>query len=377
LQDSIDQQVVNVPGKVLFFGGYSVLEIGHIALSLAVVDDKGYGVTAQAKKHDSDMLVSEQFGIKQEINAPELVKKNVAMSAFFLTNLYLRAKGIPSRHLVSLTNSPIFGIEHKSGLGSSAAAPVAVVKAIFSAEGLDTYAHTETIHKLAQYSSAAFTGKTGSGFDIATCSFGHSVIYNRFNPASIVLPSKFNDTAEVTAKLLASIEKPWPSLLVRPITLPPKYGIIFFNIEGGKTSTVSNVKMVAEWKSQHPEEYRELITRQNEYETEAISNLLQSDDASLRRLTNSAREIHRKLQTEVEKSSQNLDPIEPKPLTHLIDFAQGIEGVIAGRCPGAGGWDGVAFLVDNNRFDDQRIKEIVAKGREYHLTLTHLPLRLL
>ena len=374
---SLKQETVNVPGKILFFGGYSVLETGHVALSLAVVDEKGHGVTAQVRKHDSDTLVAEQFNIRQEIASPDLVKKNVAMSAFFLTKMYLRAKGASSRHLVSLTNSPIFGIEHKSGLGSSAAAPVAVVKAIFSAEGLDTYAHTETIHKLAQYSSAAFTGKTGSGFDIATCSVGHSIIYNRFNPASIALPESFSAATDAPAKLLASIEKPWPDLVVRPVTLPAKYGILFFNIEGGKTSTVSNVRRVAEWKGHHPSEYGELMSNQNEYETEGIRMLLERNDDGVRRFTNSTRELHRKLQAEVVKSSEGLDPIEPEPLTHLIDFAEGLEGIVAGRCPGAGGWDGVAFITDRDRFDEKGIGQIAAKGREYGLTLTHIPLRLL
>lgn len=368
---------MNIPGKILFFGGYSVLEAGHVSLSLAVVDDKGQGVTATVKESDSDVLVAKQFKIEQKIDSPGLIKKNIATAAFFLTRVYLEAKGVTNRHVVSLTNSPVFGIEHKSGLGSSAAATVAVVKALFSADRIDTYAHIETIHKLSQYGCAAFTDKIGSGFDVATCAAGHSIIYNRFSPSSIVLPSDFNNPTETTAKLLSSIERPWPGLLMRPVSMPSKYDVLFFNIEGGRTSTESNVRTVAKWKGQHPTEYAELMREQNEYETDGITKLLEEDNDGLRGCTHSAREVHRNLQELVAKSFVGLDPIEPEPLTRLMDFAEKIQGIVVGRCPGAGGWDGLAFIVDRDQFDQSGIDQIVAKARGYDLTLTHLPLHLL
>lgn len=368
---------MNVPGKVLFFGGYSVLELGHISLSLAVVDHVGNGVTASLEEADSDVLISRQFGIEQKIDSPDLIRKNIAASAFFLTRLYLESKGFSNSYVVSLTNSPIFGIEHKSGLGSSAAASVAVVKSLFSAAGVDSYTHGETIHKLSQYCGAAFTNKVGSGFDVATCTAGHTVVYNRFNPSSIILPSDFTNATETTAKVLSSIERPWPDLCTRPVSVPSKYGLLFFNIEGGKTSTVSNVRTVGEWKRQHPTEYLELMEKQNTHETEAIERFLDADNNGLRRCTHSAREIHRNLQAMVAQSDASLDPIEPEPLTKLIEFAETIHGIAAGRCPGAGGWDGLAFITDRDRFDMSSINSIVAKANEYDLVLKHVSLQLL
>ncbi len=368
---------INVPGKVLFFGGYSVLELGHISLSLAVVDDKGEGVTGAVEQANSDVLVAKQFGLDMKIDSPELTRKNIAASTFFLTKLYLKSKGASSSQIVSLTNSSIFGIEHKSGLGSSAAATVAVVKALFFANGMKDIAHSDIIHKLSQYCGAAFTNKIGSGFDIATCAAGHSIIYKRFNPSSINLPSDFNNVTETTERILSSIERPWPDLQTQPVSLPSKYGLLFFNIEGGKTSTVSNVRTVGEWKRQHPTEYAELMENQNADEIEATGRLLDGDNDGLRRYTHSARDIHRKLQQVVAQSYALLDPIEPEPLTKLIEFAEKIHGVIAGRCPGAGGWDGLAFIIDKDRFDKNGIIAIVAKAKEYNLALTHLPLQLL
>lgn len=368
---------MNVPGKVLFFGGYSVLELEHISLSLAVVDHTGNGVTATVEDSDSDALIARQFDIEQKIDSPELIRKNIAVSTFFLTKLYLKSKGYSTSHTVSLTNSPIFGIEHKSGLGSSAAATVAVVKSLFHAYGMDNAERSEIIHKLSQYCGAAFTNKIGSGFDIATCAAGHTIIYKRFNPSSIILPSDFTNATETTAKILSSVEKPWPDLQTQLVSLPSKYGLLFFNIEGGKTSTVSNVRTVGEWKNQHSTEYRELMEKQNATETDAIGKLLEGDNNGLRRCTHSAREIHRTLQNLVAKSYAGLDPIEPEPLAKLIEFAEKIHGIVAGRCPGAGGWDGLAFIIERDRFDKGSVSAIVAKANEYDLALTHLALHLL
>ncbi len=373
----LKKKTLNVPGKVLFFGGYSVLELGHISLSLAVVDHTGNGVTATVEDADSDALIARQFGIEQMIDSPELIRKNIAVSTFFLTRLYLKSKGHSTSHTVSLTNSPIFGIEHKSGLGSSAAATVAVVKSLFHAYCMDNAEHSEIIHKLSQYCGAAFTNKIGSGFDIATCAAGHTIIYKRFNPSSIILPLDFKNATETTSKILSSIEKPWPDLQTQLVSMPSKYGLLFFNIEGGKTSTVSNVRTVSEWKSQHPSEYRELMEKQNSSETDAIGRVLKGDNDGLRRCTHSAREIHRRLQGLVAKSYADLDPIEPEPLTKLIEFAEKIHGIVAGRCPGAGGWDGLAFIIDRDRFHEGSINAIIAKANEYELVLRHLPLQLL
>ena len=158
----------------------------------------------------------------------------------------------------------------------------------FMYTALDNAERSETIHKLSQYCGAAFTNKIGSGFDIATCA-GHTITYKRFNPSSIILPSDFTNATETTAKILSSVEKPWPDLQTQLVSLPSKYGLLFFNIEGGKTSTVSNVRTVGEWKNQHSTEYRELMERQNATETDAIAKLLEGDNDDLRRCTHSER----------------------------------------------------------------------------------------
>jgi phosphomevalonate kinase len=119
------------------------------------------------------------------------------------------------------------------------------------------------------------------------------------------------------------------------------------------------------------------MERQNAHETEAIGRLLDGDNDGLRRYTHAAREIHRKLQGLVAQSYPGLDPIEPELLTKLIEFGETIHGIVVGRCPGAGGWDALAFLIERDLFDKSSIDAIVAKAKEYDLVLKHLPLRLL
>lgn len=366
---------INVPGKILFFGGYSVLENGHPSLSFAVVDENVKGVTATAKESGDNVLISNQFNLQKTIDI--LYKENVATTAFFLTSLYLKSKGFTKNFTIELTNSPMFGIEHKSGLGSSAAATVAVVKTLFAGNSMDLDSNSDIIHKLAQYSYAVYSGKTSSGFDIATCAAGHTIIYKRFAPASIELPSDFKNNDGILSKLLASVESKWEGLSIETPSIPGKYNILFFNIEGGKTSTISNVKAVMSWKEKNQQEYLSLMRNQRDYETEAINALLKGDDILVMLQTHKTREVHKKLQELIKASVNDFDPIEPEPLTKLIEFAETLPGVVAGRCPGAGGWDGLAFIIDKENFDEKNVSKFIQKGEEFNLKLTHIPLKIL
>lgn len=112
--------MINVSGKVLFFGGYSVLLKGHISLSFAVFDEKGKGLTANYSIGERRIL-SPQFNIDVE---PTLEKETpyLVEYAYVLAEKYLEIKGkLKNKVSIVLLNSPIFGEAHeKSGLGSSA-----------------------------------------------------------------------------------------------------------------------------------------------------------------------------------------------------------------------------------------------------------------
>ncbi|MCL6088545.1 MAG: hypothetical protein M1530_00065 [Candidatus Marsarchaeota archaeon] len=365
--------MIDVPGKVLFYGGFSVLEMGHPALSLAAIGPEG-GLKAKAKKSEKGRIRSPQFGLDFE---PSSARQELVNFPYLAAEAFLRSKNLFKAHAdITLHNGPMFGAPgEKTGLGSSAAACVAVVRAVFEAQGLDTPAHAETIHRLAQFAYACFSKKVGSGFDIATCAAGHSIVYERYGPKAIVLPESM-DAQKLQAAVSSSLASDWKGLKREQFGLPKEYALIFFNIQSSKTSTISSVKAVGEYKKKEPQKYAQLIESQKEAEIRAISALVASNDDAVRAHTHEARQAHRELQVEVEHilPASSFDPIEPKPLQNLIEAAEKLDGVVAGRCPGAGGWDGVAFII---RTDFEGEDAIVKEGRRLGLSLASIPLRVL
>lgn len=362
---------LTVPGKILFYGGLSVLEKGHISLSIAVVDAQNKGVTAKYET-GKRRIISPQFGLDIE---PSLEIKQLIAYPYIVTEAYLKAKGMWKNDVaIEVTNSEIFGDKgEKTGLGSSAAATVAVVKALFIANGIDTEKEIETIHKLSQFSYAMFSQKIGSGFDIATSSFGKTIIYYRYNPTEISLPTTTNKE-ELVKAILSSVDKPWSWIKTETFALPEKYNIILFNIKGAKTSTIGSVKAVMQFKAKNPVKYAEIINMQKTAEEKAIDALSKTDDVAIRKYTHEARNAHKLLQKETAALVKDFDPIEPEPLTKIIEEGEKIKGVIAGRCPGAGGWDGLAFIVTK---DFKEAKKIIEIGKKEGLKLEHIPLKVL
>jgi ERG8-type phosphomevalonate kinase len=362
---------VNVPGKILFYGGFSVLERGNIALSVAVCGEDGRGVVAGAEI-GARRIVSPQFGLDI---SPSLADGQIVSYAYVFAETYLRSCGKWTGDIrLKVENSPVFGAkDRKTGLGSSAAATVAVVKALFEANGLDSSAHVETVHKLSQLAYAAFSKKVGSGFDIATSAFGRSIIYNRYDPAEISLPSS-QEGAEIGRAIAASVNRPWGWVKAIPFAFPNDYKIVFFNIIRGSTSTISSVKAAMEWKKSNGDEYKRLIAKQRDAEAKAIEALSAHKSADVRKYTHVAREAHQELQKRVKGAVPDFDPIEPEQLTAIIQDAEKMDGIVAGRCPGAGGYDGVAFIAES-RF--RETGEIAGLGKRHGLKLEHIPLRVL
>jgi ERG8-type phosphomevalonate kinase len=365
---------VNVPGKLLFFGGYSVIEPGNVALSFAVYDRFGRGVTASSRRSATNMLISKQFGMSETIKTWDKARRNPVTAAFYFADLYLESKGYSGKFIIRMHNSPMFGLENKSGLGSSAASTVALVKVLFSANGLE-HEYSELIHKISQFSYAAYAGRADSGYDIATCSAGHSIVYRRPESGAITLPTSRSRT-QIEDNLFSSVERPWAGLVVKKASIPEKYDLLFFNIEGKRTSTYSNVGAVMSWRRRHLSEYSDLIHAQNSYEERGVELLLKGDDQGLRHYTRKAREVQRELQKAMTKSSIHFDWFEPPALSNTIDAAEALDGVVAGRCPGAGGWDGLAFIIDKGTFDEANKKAIVREADNEGVSLRQIRLDL-
>ena len=364
----MEEKVITVPGKVLFYGGYSVLIPGHISLSLAVVDEQKKGVSAYWEDGE-ERIVSPQFNLDlRPFETEELVSY-----AYIVGKTYLKMHGEWKPIKIELENSPIFGSkEEKSGLGSSAAATVAVIKALFKANGFDVETHRETILKLSHLAYAWFSKKIGSGFDVTTAVMGQSVIYYRYDPTMVTLPEK-NDTDDIKKAIEETINKPWKGIKIKPVSIPA--GLLVFNIKGTSTSSISAVKAWKEWKKHNTETFNMLMKEQDEVERLAIDALLRGDFEKVREQTRKAREIHRKMQEGISKAVRSFEKVEPEELTMFIDkVEENVDGVIAGRCPGAGGKDSVAFLVEKQVVKTKDIEKI---GKTLGLKLERINVKII
>ncbi len=365
---------VNSCGKVLFFGGYSVLIEGHTSLSIGVVSREGKGVGAEFKKGE-ERIVSPQFGIDEE--PEEAFEKGIMVAYAYITaKTYLSEFNKWEKTEVKLKNDEIMGKkDEKSGLGSSAASITSTIKALFRANGYCINAHIETIHKLSQFAYAFYSKKTGSGFDIATSSFNKSIIYSRYSENEIVIPES---KEEIRKALMKTIEKPWKGIKIKPIQMERKgLDVLFFNIKNAKRESISAVNAFKLWKKKNQEEFKKLTTMQNAFEKAAIHSLKHQEYEKLRALTHKAREIHKKMQNSIKKAVGEFEEIEPEEITRIIDESEEIEGVVAGRDPGAGGMDGIAFLVKKEADKKEIAEKITEIAEKNGVKMKYLEVRAL
>jgi phosphomevalonate kinase len=147
------------------------------------------------------------------------------------------------------------------------------------------------------------------------------------------------------------------------------YGLLAFNIKGGKTSTISSVMAVRKLVEHTPELYENMIRGQALGEKEVFEGLNRKDPERVREGMHHARYYQRLLSDWVGRIGMlNFDPIEPPALRALIERAEKLPGIIAGRCPGSGGFDSVAFLTSGK----SEATEIMKIGKELGLELEHL-----
>ncbi len=352
---------ITSPGKVLFLGGYAVLE-GHPALSIAVVDKEGRGVSAMLSESGDYEIVSEQFGIKTKIDFDDLYKTVSGVSdeerlvvfsyatvlAYFK---YYKIAPVPLR--IDIKNSEIYGgKEDKSGLGSSAGVVTSIIASVFHRNNYEISANREIIMKLSMIAHALARQKTGSGFDIAAAAFG-TIKYVRYPPEVISANiNNIHNEQEFIEAIAKDASKPWPKIKIEPFLLDG-YDLLVFNVKGGNTSTLQAVKAFKSFKKAKPEMFKQIMDKQAEGERNAFKGLETHNFSLVRSGVHSAREAHRMLSSKIREipGNENADSIEPEALGNVIDASEKIDGVIAGRCPGAGGWDSLSFIIEQCSLD--------------------------
>ena len=366
------------PGKVLWFGGYSVLEQPNI----------GYVTTIDAYVHANVKL--SEGGEEVRITAPdfnlerlgtidyrtgrlrmERIKElNLLMTTVEVANAYAISKGIKLVGMELKTkNDAAFAYRvedgdknrkvSKSGMGSSSAVTVALTAALLESYGLNSM-EDDAVHKLSQLSHSLATGKVGSGFDIAAATYG-SIAYTRYSP-SILSSFPRDFTAEDVA---AIVKKNW-DYRIDKLSLPSFFRTTMANFVNEAAITTSMVGIVNEFKKMSPEKYAELVAEMNasaEKAMEQLSKIKGEEDSNAISAFVESFEKNRVATKRLGELSGA--DIESAEATRLIEESRR-NGALVAKLPGAGGKDSIVAISVNDS-DAQRLRKFWAGRKELDL----------
>jgi phosphomevalonate kinase len=251
---------------------------------------------------------------------------------------------------------------HKTGLGSSAALVTAFTGAILSHYltesqfSLSSDSGRSILHNLSQTSHCAAQGKVGSGFDVATAVYG-TCVYRRFSPSILSSlgepgsPGFANRVKNITEDTDAALK--WDTeISKRGVTIPKGMALVMCDVDCG-SETVGMVKKVLEWKKSDPEGSKKLwdsLQSCNETLAEKLTS-----GASLEEFQEAFAAIRENIR---DMGSRSGVPIEPAEQTELLDaVTRGVKGVAGGVVPGAGGYDAIVLLVNE---DKETLSEVEA-----------------
>jgi phosphomevalonate kinase len=249
---------------------------------------------------------------------------------------------------------------HKTGLGSSAALVTSLTAALIAAFLPDAASsplssHQDVIHNLAQAAHCAAQGKVGSGFDVAAAVYG-SCLYRRFTPSVLEHVDEagadgFGERLHRCVENLDSDRRWDAEVLKQVVQIPSSLRLVMCDVDCG-SQTPGMVKTVLAWRQQNPEE-ADLLWSALQQGTEDLCDELrrlaqlegieETNYQNLRDTISTIRSLVR------EMSNKSGVPIEPPSQTELLDACSAVSGVVGGVVPGAGGYDAVVLLVEDNK----------------------------
>ncbi|KAK2034503.1 phosphomevalonate kinase [Colletotrichum zoysiae] len=251
------------------------------------------------------------------------------------------------------------GEAHKTGLGSSAALVTSLTAALLTHHlptalfDLTSEAGKHTLHNLAQAAHCAAQGKVGSGFDVAAAVFG-SCRYRRFSPSllsDLVSPGTpgFADTLVRKVDELRS----WDVEVDKAgVSLPEGVCLRMCDVDCG-SQTVGMVKKVLEWRKGDPGASKALWD-ELQARNEELAGVLR--DGKVGGVGAALGAVRRLIRAMGEGSGV---PIEPASQTELLDALGGVDGVLGGVVPGAGGFDALALVMRDDEATRQRVEEFL------------------
>lgn len=253
---------------------------------------------------------------------------------------------------------------HKTGLGSSAALVTALTAALVVAflpehdaaagSGSVLGAREDVIHNLAQAAHCAAQGKVGSGFDVAAAVYG-SCLYRRFTPSVLghVGEAGSEGFGERLHRCVENLDPDhrWDTEVAKQaVQIPSSLRLVMCDVDCG-SQTPGMVKKVLAWRKERPEEASLLwsaLQQGTEDFCKELTHLAQLEGIARTKYQN-LRHIILTIRSLVREMSQKSGvAIEPPLQTELLDACSAIPGLVGGVVPGAGGYDAVVLLAENN-----------------------------
>ena len=263
---------------------------------------------------------------------------------------------------------------HKTGLGSSAALVTAFTAAVLSyyipsaGAELQTEAGKARLHNLAQAAHCTAQGKIGSGFDIAAAVYG-SCIYKRFSPSILEQIGEVGMSG-FAGRLKSVVDddgtsKIWDTQIDQSaVTVPRGLRLVMCDVDCG-SETPGMVKKVFSWRNENPEEAALLWATLQKGNNDLAAELQRLSKMSNTTTYQELRDIILTIRSLIREMSQKAGvPIEPQVQTALIDACSRVSGVVGGVVPGAGGFDAVALLIED---DDDTVKRLRGLLDDYHV----------
>ncbi|KAL8761182.1 MAG: hypothetical protein Q9184_002672 [Pyrenodesmia sp. 2 TL-2023] len=349
---------LSAPGKVLLAGGYLVLDREHTGLVFGL--DARIHVHVQKLPTSPGVVLSEIIVRSPQFKGAEWkygYREAEDKGGIEVTQLKGSTRCTSQTRFVNF-NVPLTDA-HKTGLGSSAALVTAFTAAVLThyLDKEQLALHSESgrarLHNLAQAAHCTAQGKVGSGFDVAAAVYG-SCIYRRFSPSVLEGQGEVGSRG-FTERLKALVEdsdstNKWDMQIDKSAAVMPRgLSLLMCDVDCGSES-VGMAKKVLSWRKENPEEATLLwatLQKGNEDLARELQRLSQGCNAVPQNYENLSDIILTIRSLIREMSAKAKVPIEPKVQTDLLDACCQINGVIGGVVPGAGGFDAIALLIQD------------------------------
>ena len=188
-------------------------------------------------------------------------------------------------------------------------------------------------------------------------------MYRRFSP-SILASLGEPGSAGFSTRVRNIIDDTDPNLKwdteisKRGVTIPKGMALVMCDVDCG-SETVGMVKKVLEWRKRDPAGSKKLMDDLQACNEMLAAKLATGSPGGLEGAFEKGRERIR------EMGKLSGVPIEPEEQTELLDaVTKGVDGVVGGVVPGAGGYDAIVLLVKDDKKTMNEIEVFLAKWSE-------------